>query len=401
MTDIKVVITGIGVLTSNGNNKEDFFKNCLDGVSGLKECSLFDAQKFSTSIVGQIGEKFPYLVEQPKNKERIQYIIENCLTELLEDSMLTKEMIGSLGHQAYLSFATSLGNNSKIMQYMNGQYAGVNEPEWFLQITRLLPWIKEQLGIRGGCYTTTTACAASTTSVGIAYDLIKNKQASLVIAGGADPLSEFSCYGFNALRALSKSYCKPFDEKRDGINIGEGGAFLTIESLESAQNRQAKIYAEILGYGINNDAYHITSPDPQGAGAFASMSMALANSGSKVTDIGYINAHGTGTILNDKMELDAIQRLFQDSKQKIPVSSTKSLIGHCLAAAGIIELVATTLSLQQGICLKNNQLIDEMQGYPNIDLLKENKQMEMKTAISNNFAFAGNTASVLLGSFQE
>ncbi|HDX9578840.1 TPA: beta-ketoacyl-[acyl-carrier-protein] synthase family protein [Bacillus pseudomycoides] len=397
----RVVVTGIGLIAGNGNNKDEFFENCCNGVSGLKKCSLFDASIFSTEYVGQIEEEFPYLTELPSDKERIQLIIEKCLVEMMKDSNLTKEYISKLGNKAYLSFATSLGNNGKIMQYMKSKLKGKLEPEWLIQIPSLLPWIKDFIGIEGGCYTTTTACAASTTSVGIALDLIKSKKASLVVVGGADPLSEFSCYGFNSLRALTKSVCKPFDEERDGINIGEGGAFLVLESLESAKERNAKIYAEVLGYGINNDAYHITSPDPKGEGAFLSMNMAIADSNKELESIDYINVHGTGTVLNDKMELRAIQNLFQDTNKKVLVSSTKSLIGHCLAAAGVIELAVTILSIHKGICIKNMNLYNGMNGYENIELLKENKNIKIRTALSNNFAFAGNTASILVGSYCE
>jgi 3-oxoacyl-[acyl-carrier-protein] synthase II len=396
----RVVITGIGIITSNGKNVKEFFQNCINGISGLKKCTIFDTSNFSTEYVGEIREKnYSYLAENLNEKERIQFLIENCVEEMMEDAQLTKEYISSLKNKAYLSFATSLGTNNKILQYTKRKAEGNIENEWLLQIAGFLPGIKELIGIEGGCYTTTTACAASTTSVGIGYELIKSKKASLVVAGGADPLSEFSYYGFNSLRALSKSVCKPFDEERDGINIGEGAGFLILESLESAKKRGAKIYAELLGYGINNDAYHITSPDPKGEGAYLSMRMACAESDDSVETIDYINAHGTGTKLNDSMELKAIQRLFQDTDKKVNVSSIKSLVGHCLAAAGIIELILTILSIDKGICVKNRNLKNEMQGYENIDLIKDNQNMAIRTALSNNFAFAGNTASILVGAY--
>lgn len=398
----RVVITGIGIITSNGENVKEFFQNCVNGISGLKKCSIFDTSNFSTEYAGEISKKkYPYLTENPNEKERIQFLIENCVEEMMKDGQLTKEYISSLKNKAYLSFATSLGTNNKVLQYTKRKTEGNIENEWLLQIASLLPGIKELIGIEGGCYTTTTACAASTTSVGIGYELIKSKKASLVVAGGADPLSEFSYYGFNSLRALSKSVCKPFDEERDGINIGEGAGFLILESLENAKKRGVKIYAELLGYGINNDAYHITSPDPKGEGAYLSMRMACGESNNSVENIDYINAHGTGTKLNDSMELKAIQRLFQNNNKKVNVSSIKSMVGHCLAAAGIIELILTILSIDNGICIKNSNLKNEMQGYKNIDLIKDNKNIAIRTALSNNFAFAGNTASILVSVYEQ
>lgn len=396
----RVVVTAMGVITSNGNSVNEFFHNCADGVSGLKKSTLFDATNFSTEYDGEIvNSTYPYLPKEPKGKERIQCLIEHCVSEMMEDGKLTKEYISSLKEEAYLCFATSLGTNNKLMQYTRDKEEGHENYEWLYEISNLLLNIKDVMGIEGGCYTTTTACAASTTSVGIGYELIKSGKAKVVIAGGADPLSEFSYYGFNALRALSKSVCKPFDEERDGINIGEAAGFVVLEALEHAKERGAKIYAEVLGYGINNDAYHITSPDPKGEGAYLSMKMASIESGNSVESIDYINAHGTGTKLNDSMELKAIQRLFQDTQKEVAVSSIKSMVGHCLAAAGIIEFIITISSMNQDMCISNSNLENEMTGYDNIKLLKENSNIKIRTALTNNFAFAGNTASILVSQY--
>jgi 3-oxoacyl-[acyl-carrier-protein] synthase II len=395
----KVVVTGIGVMTSNGVNKNEFFANCCDGISGLKKCTLFDTSNISANYFGQILKDYPYLPNTLHEKERIQYIVEDCLQEMLIDAKLTKEYISSLQERAYLSFATSLGTHGRLMSFTKDMLQGNYEPTWLIEIARFLPRIKESAGIEGGCYTTTSACAASTTAAGIAFDLIKNNKADLVIVGGVDPLSEFSCYGFNALKALSTTKCKPFDKKRDGLSIGEGGAFLVFESLVHAQNRKANIYAEILGYGINNDAYHITSPDPNGEGAFLSMSMAINEGKSDIENIDYINAHGTGTALNDEMEINTIHRLFEARKKKLLVSSTKSMIGHCLAAAGALELVVTVLSIYNGVCTKNVNLEEAIKDYENIELLTETINIPIRQALSNSFAFAGNTASILVSSF--
>ena len=306
--------------------------------------------------------------------------------------------------RACLSFATSLGTNCNLLQYEKEINQGKDaKREWMISIAKLVPGIKEILGIEGGCFTTTTACAASTTGIGIGYDLIKFGKADLVIVGGADPLNEFSYYGFNALHALSKSICKPFDRERDGINIGEGCGFITLESIESAKRRNAKIYGEIFGYGINNDAYHITSPDPEGRGAYLSMKMACEQGENNLESINYINAHGTGTKLNDSMELKAIQKLFGNCKEEVLVSSIKPLVGHCLAAAGIIEFILTILSIENVLCVGNVNLqnVINENGCKNVVLLKSNKKKKITKALTNNFAFAGNTASILLGKFKE
>ena len=401
----RVVITGIGIIASNGKGKTEFFNNCYNGRSGLKKCTLFETSNFNTQIAGEINEiKYPYESENPYEKSRIEYLIEDCIEELLADSRLNATKISALKERACLSFATSLGTNCNLLQYEKEINQGKDaKREWMISIAKLVPGIKEILGIEGGCFTTTTACAASTTGIGIGYDLIKFGKADLVIVGGADPLNEFSYYGFNALHALTKSICKPFDRERDGINIGEGCGFITLESIESAKRRNAKIYGEIFGYGINNDAYHITSPDPEGRGAYLSMKMACEQGENNLESINYINAHGTGTKLNDSMELKAIQKLFGNCKEEVLVSSIKPLVGHCLAAAGIIEFILTILSIENVLCVGNVNLqnVINENGCKNVVLLKSNKKKKITKALTNNFAFAGNTASILLGKFKE
>lgn len=400
LNDRKVVVTGIGVITSNGKDKYEFFENCKSGASGLKKCSLFDTSKFNTEYVGEIEKEYPYLPDKADSKSRVDYIVEDCLDEMMKDANLTKEDISAMGDRAYFSFATSLASVEKMMQFVKNRHKDITDLEWLLQIPKLVPRIKALTGVEGSCYTTTTACTSSTSAVGIAFDLIKTGKADLVIVGGVDALNEFSFYGFNSLRALSKHKCKPFDNQRDGINIGEGGAFLVLESLERVKRRNAKIYAEILGYGINNDAYNITSPDPNGEGAFLSMEMALNEGQKSPQNIDYINAHGTGTVLNDSMETKAIDRIFEHVDVKIPVSSTKSLIGHCLAAAGILEVVVTIFSIDENICVKNIRLNDKISDCRNINLIADNENKKINYALSNNFAFSGNTASVLIGHYE-
>ena len=396
----RIVITGIGVLAANGSGKDAFFENSKHGISGLKKATLFDSTKFRTEFVGEIDNPdFPYLTNTPQEKERIIYIMEQAIEEAYEDANLTPEIVSSYKEKSYLTFATSLAANGRIIGHVKDTRNGILQSEWLTQIPSFVPWIKDKCGILGGCYVTMAACAAGTTSAGMAYDLIKSGKADLVICGGADPLTEFSCLGFNVLKSLSSSLCKPFDNDRDGINIGEGGAFFVIETLESAIQRNAKIYAEIFGYGINNDAYHITSPSPFGEGAIASMGMALSNTLITPTDITYINSHGTGTKLNDAMEIYAIENFFGETD--VYVSTNKSMIGHCLAAAGAIELASTLLTIDQDYIIPNVRLKDEMGRADSINLPTDGINKKIDFALSNSYAFAGNTASILLGKFYE
>ena len=394
----RIVITGIGMISSNGNNANEFLNNSIDGKSGIVPCTLFNVSNLKTEYVGQIQKEMPYETDSPGDLERINYIMESAISELLEDSNISPDEIDALGDRAYLSFATSLASNGRIMSYIKDMNKGNEQPEWLLQIPSFVPWIKERCGIQGGCYTTMAACASGSTSAGIAFDLIRENKAELVIVGGVDPMTEFSCVGFHALKALSSGVCKPFSKNRDGINIGEAGAFLVFESLEHAKKRNVKIYAEVFGYGINNDAYHITSPDPEGKGAFASMQMAVKESGIKPSEVDLINAHGTGTGLNDIMECDAIQRFLGDNKNTYVISN-KGLVAHCMGAAGTVELVATVLCIKNKLVMPNVNVTEVMEEFQTGDFVDKVHKTNIRFALSNSFAFAGNTASIIIGAY--
>ncbi len=373
---IKVVVSGLGLVAANGQNGEEVFKNCFCGVSGLKPCSLFDASNLKTEYVGE--------TDTASTGNRFFGILKKCVDEAMRSARITKEDVEKKGIRAALSFATLLAGNDIIC----------DEEGDLTKIPDYLAEIKAYCGINGACYNDMSACAAGTTAVGIAFDLIRERKADLVICGGVDPLTKFSCYGFHALRSLSDGCCKPFDRERDGINIGEGGAFFVIESEKSALDRGAEILGEIVGYGIHNDAYHITSPDPEGSGALLSMSQ--ATDGIDKNEIGYINAHGTGTHHNDEMEAKAIGKMFLG----VSVSSTKSMTGHCLAAAGAIETALCLMAVQRGVILptaSTGTLADECDGneYP-----LSGQKKEYRYALSNSFAFGGNTASLLIGKYR-
>ena len=400
MTDRRVVVTGIGIITGNGLNKEEVFESCTNGVNGLVKCSLFDASELKTEYVGQIQDNsIPYLTKHAEDKERIQFILDRIIDEAMTDANISIEEIAKLGIRASVSFATSLAANGRISGFVvEKSEKGEANPEWLCQIPSFTSYIKHRCGAQGSCYTTMSACAAGSTATGIAFDLIREDKADVVLVGGADPLTEFSCVGFHALKSLSSSLCSPFDEKRDGINIGEGGAFFVIETLEHALARNAKIYGEIVGYGLNNDAYHITSPDPNGFGAYESMRAAINDI--PLDKIDYINAHGTGTRLNDAMESATIARIFKGKNDDLAISSTKSMIGHCLAAAGAIEMAVTLLSIDREMVTPTIRLDQPMEECAEFNYITEKQHKLIRYALSNSFAFAGNTASILIGRYE-
>lgn len=400
-TERRVVVTGMGVITSNAMNREEFFRNSVDGVTGIKECDIFDVSKLKTTYVGQITKEMPVLQEKPNDPTRFEAIAKIALDEMFEDSGMDRDTIRQYGRRAALSLATSLASNDKVDGFVRERMEGNFNPEWIPQTPNYIPWMKKECGVRGETFVTSPACASGTVAAGIGFDLIKQGKADIVIVGGVDHLCELSCVGFNAIGALSNSICKPFDTERDGINIGEGGAFLLFETEESAKKRNAKIYGEILGYGIGNEAYHITSPEPEGNGACFSMEMALSHTDIKKNQIDLLNAHGTGTKLNDSMETNAVEKFFGDNENELTITSNKSMIGHCLAATGTIELAATLLCMDREEYMPNISITNKMELSPNKDILTEPKKGRINYALSNSFAFAGNTASILVGRFQE
>jgi 3-oxoacyl-[acyl-carrier-protein] synthase II len=255
--------------------------------------------------------------------------------------------------------------------------------------------IGNHYGFLGPRMTIATACSSSATAIGHAADLIRGGQADVVIAGGAESLSELTFAGFNALRSVDRETCRPFDRNREGLVLGEGAAMLVIESRDHAQAHGIKGYASVLGYGICADAYHMTAPDPQGEGAVRSMSAALANGGVDRQAVDYINAHGTGTPVNDRTETLAIKRLFAERAYRIPVSSTKSAIGHCLGASGALEAAATLLALQHGVLPPTLNLRDQD---PDCDLdyvANEARPADIQLVLSNSFAFGGNNTTLV------
>lgn len=397
----RVVITGIGVITANANNKEEFREALLNSKSGLGEVDLFDMSKMRTQIGGQVKKKFGNL-DEIDGDERCVLMAKEAINESMRDANITSDYINSLSERAGISISTSLAGNERMMKYIseNTEDNNLNQ-KWLLSIPSFLYSINKHLGIKGPCYTTMSACAAGTAGVGVAYDLIRKGKTDLMIVGGTDPLTKFACTGFHALKSLSPTGCKPFDKEHDGIIIGEGSAFFVIETLESALNRNAKVYAEILGYSINNEAYHITSPNPNGSGAYKSMEEALKNSNLSIEDIDYINAHGTATKANDEMELKAISS-FGEASKKVAISSTKSMTGHCLGAAGSIELVASILALESDFIPATATLNDIQENYEEYNLIKGNSvKKELNYILSNSFAFAGNTSSIVIGKYKE
>ena len=244
-----------------------------------------------------------------------------------------------------------------------------------------------------------TACSSGATAIGYARDLIREGTATAVIAGGAEPLCRITYAAFNALQAVDPEYCKPFDKNRQGLSLGEGAGIMILEALSQAQKRGARIYGEVLGYGVSCDSYHMTAPDPQASGAVRCIEAALQDSGVAPEQVDYINAHGTATPANDSIETMGIKAVFGKRAYHIPVSSTKSMTGHTLGAAGAIEAVACVLGIFQHFIPPTIHLTEHD---PECDLdyvTEGSREAELNIVLSNSFAFGGNNTVIVLGSY--
>ncbi|MCI0482548.1 MAG: beta-ketoacyl-ACP synthase II [Candidatus Dadabacteria bacterium] len=402
----RVVVTGVGLVTPLGiGNKETWDAVCA-GRSGVRKVTKFDASEHKTQIAAEIHGFDPELYMNPKEARKtdafIQYAVasaklalEDSGLEITEElSPLTGTIIGSGigGMETYVNTVHMLAEKGPgrlspffITNIINNMAAG---------------YVSIFFNAKGPNCCTTTACAASAHAIGYAAMAIRNGEADVMFAGGTEaPIIPLTFGGFNAMRALStrndapERASRPFDKERDGFIIGEGSGMLILEELELAKKRGARIYAEIVGYGMSSDASHITAPSLDGPERC--MMAALKDGGINKDEIEYINAHGTSTPLNDSNESNAIKKVFGQRAYKIPVSSTKSMTGHLLGAAGAVEAAFTVLALDRGILPPtiNYEFPD-----PECDLdyiPNEARKADIKTALSNSFGFGGTNASLI------
>lgn len=383
----RAVITGIGVVAGNAKCKTEFFEACTNGVIGIKECTAFKTDGLMTKYFGECD-----LSED----NRLYELIRLSAEEMLEDANVSAEDISEMGGRCRLFIGTLLAPMYISYKFNKTRSEGISDHRCLAEMNEYISYTQKIFGVRGSVSVSSSACASSTSAAGMALDNIRSGICDAVIMGGADPLTITAAYGFNSLRSLSSGICDPYDENRDGINIGEGSAYFFVEELEHAKNRNAEIYCEITGYGLGNDAYHATSPDPDGNGAYRTMLMALKDGGISIEDVDYINGHGTGTAANDQMEAKAVERLLKDKNGVTALSSTKALIVHCMGASGAIELASIIMSMKHGKYIPMPKLERPITDSKKIFVSPETKNIDIKYALSNSFAFAGNSASLLI-----
>jgi 3-oxoacyl-[acyl-carrier-protein] synthase II len=408
--DTRVVITGLGIISPVGNDVETFWQSLVQGRSGVGPITLFDPAGLESRFAAEVKGFDPVALFGRKDTRRMDRFTQFAVAaagQALADSKyeITSESSKRIG----CIIGSGIGGIGTVLaevEVMRTKGAGRVSPFF---VPMMLPdtapgQIAIQFGLKGPNMTIVTACASSANAIGEATEMIRRGAADAILAGGAEAgLVPLALAGFNVMTAISRrndapqKASRPFDLHRDGFVPGEGAAALVVERLDHAQARGARIYAEVLGYGASADAYHITAPQETGEGAAAAMSAALAQSGLEPKDIGYLNAHGTSTQLNDKSETAAIKQVFGPAAYRLPISSTKSMTGHLLGAAGAVEAVACVKALRTGILPPtiNHETPDpecDLDYIPNVA-----RRVPIRTAMSNSFGFGGHNACLIFG----
>ena len=410
----RVVVTGLGALTPLGKTVEEYFKNLIEAKNGIRFIDRFDTSNLKTKIAGLIPDDFDPLDRLEKKEAGV--MLSKMDPFLIYSLYATVEAVqdsGILGNvdptKVGVIIASGIGGiqtlvRETIMYEKKGRVSPYLVPMMIPDMASGL--VSMKYGFMGPNFTTISACSSAANAIGEAFRLIQHGDADVIIAGGAEaPVMPVAIAGFNSARALSTrnepdKASRPFDKDRDGFVMGEGAGILVLEELEHALKRGARIYAEMVGYGLTADAYHITAPREDGLGAAMAMERALKDAGLKPEEVDYINAHGTSTQLNDVMETRAIKKVFGDYAYKIPISSTKSMIGHLLGAAGGVESVATVKTIVEGIIHPTRNL-DNPDPECDLDYVPwKARKKDVRVALSNSFGFGGHNVTLAYKKFE-
>ncbi len=396
----RIAITGMGSINALGVGVERFAEGLRAGRCGIGPLSLFPVTGFRSTCAAEVHALVAPGWLPPRLARRAS---RSALLALIAAGEAWR--MAGLGAEAGAGVGVVLGSTT------GGMATGEEAYRRFLQgegsQLRLSGWLETPVSVpvddvanafacTGPRLTVSTACSSGANALGIASDWIRSGRATVVLCGGTDSLCRMTYSGFNALQALDRGPCRPFDKRRAGLTLGEGAAAFVFEDWERAQARGARIVGEFVGYGVSADAHHLTQPRPDGAGAVLAIRRALAESAMDVEAIDYINAHGTGTPLNDVVETRAIKAVFGTRAHRIPVSSTKSMVGHCLGAAGAIEALVCVLAIRDGV-VPPTATLDEPDPECDLDYVpKASRPAVVHTAVSNSYGFGGNNTSVII-----
>jgi 3-oxoacyl-[acyl-carrier-protein] synthase II len=396
----RVVVTGTGIITACGTGPDENWAAMSAGKSGIREIQSFDPSKYRGKCGAEVrGFTFPDVEKLKKVRlDRASLLLIHAVRQALvqagvDGSIQNEDVLVSLGttlggmlsgeafHREVIQRGLERARVSLTSDYL-AHYQPVN--------------VMREFNLRGDTVSFSNACASGTNAIGYGYRCIRSGEYGVAVCGGYDTMSEFTFAGFNALMAVSPTLCRPFDRKRDGLVLGEGAGIVVLEEMHHALDRGADILAEVAGYGESADAYHLTSPDPSGRLASKAMNNALEDAG--CPEIDYINAHGTGTELNDVMEARAIRLSFGDRAGSIPVSSIKPMVGHILGGAGAVEAIVSILVIRHKV-LPPNLHYETPDHECDLHIVRESTGRDVKTVLSNSFGFGGANASLILGEY--
>lgn len=409
----RVVLTGFGAVTPLGIGKDVFWNALLEGKSGVGYITRFDASKHDTKIAAEVKDFEPTAFMDKKEAKRMdlfaQYAVAGTKMALddagIDLSKINTERAGAIIGSGIGGITTLEAEKEKLDEKGPGRISPLFIPMMIANMAA--GQVSMTFGLKGSSMTITTACASATHAIGEAFRMIKSGHLDMAVSGGTESsITPLSMAGFISMKALStrneepEKASRPFDKNRDGFVMGEGSGIVILEELEHALRRGARIYAEIVGYGSTSDAFHITQPDPEATGAMRAMAFALEEGAASSCDVDYINAHGTSTYFNDKLETLAIKRLFGEYAKNINISSTKSMTGHLLGAAGGVEAIATAMAIYTGV-IPPTINYDTKDEECDLDYTPNNAvKRSIRYGLSNSLGFGGHNASILLKRYE-
>ena len=409
----RVVVTGLGAVTPIGNSVSEYMEGLQKGLSGANPITHFDASQFKTQFACELKNFQPEEKVDRREMRRMDNFTIYAMysvAEAMENSGIDVEKVNV--DRAGVIWGSGIGGLATLEKEIEDHITGSGTPRYnpFMIPNIAAGLISIRYGFRGANFATVSACASSSHAIGTAFDQIRLGRQDIVITGGSEAtVTKAGVGGFNAMKALStrnddyQTASRPFDADRDGFVLGEGAGAIVLEELEHAKKRGATIYAEIVGAGATADAHHITAPHPEGLGAGNVMRIALADAGLNPEDIDYINVHGTSTPLGDIAEVKAIQQVFGEHAYNLNISSTKSMTGHLLGAAGAVESIAGILAIQHGFIPPTiNHFTDDPELDAKLNLtFNEAQEREVRAILSNTFGFGGHNSSVVFKKYED
>ena len=406
MADRRVVITGIGTIASIGSTRKTVWEGLVAGRSGVRPVTLFDATAYRSRLAAEIPDLDAagcFTALERRRLSRCDRAAIVAASEALDDAGLTAADRDPQRTGVMLGSGTAdlLRNEEYLADLRAHGFRGARPSAIFNHFPSTpVDAIGERFGVRGPRACVVAACSSSTIAIGYAADAIHRHEIDVALAGGADVLCRLTFSGFNALRLVDVEPCRPFDSERAGMNIGEAAAVLVLEDLDRARHRGASIYAEVLGYSATCEAYHATSPEPDGRTVGTTIRNALDAARLNPDDVDHVNAHGTGTVHNDLAEARAFAAVFGERSRRLPVTSIKGAVGHCLGAAGAIEAAALALSLAQGVIPPTLRHRTTDPGCE-IDVVgNDARECKMRYGVSTSLAFGGNDSALVMGRFE-